>query len=320
MKKRLITYLVVLFVAILPVSAFANNTNGQNSFKGFLSIDSSKLSDTQKADIKAYNQKLADLQKELLNQMVKNGTITQAQADTEIKKIDEALKNNDGTKLIKGFGVGVIKNFKNNETKKTPNNGSNNTTSTVTSVYTPTLTTTQKDVLKANLIDIANLNKATVATLVSKNVITDTKAKAESDKLDLYIANLNKNGLPVRFNPINQSNFGLIRYSQNPKLTEDQKAVITNYTTQLLSLQKIMVTNLVSFNTLTQAQADSLLQIFQAQGTLNKGINHDKSSKVIPGKGKAKGQFTQPNKNQGKSSKTPSTGISNKTSKSVRGI
>jgi hypothetical protein len=82
----------VLTVLFTVFAATSDTTNAKN-IRGFFGIDSSKLTDQQKETVKSYSQKMADLQKEFIDNMVTNGAITKTQGDAGIARIDEMLKS-----------------------------------------------------------------------------------------------------------------------------------------------------------------------------------------------------------------------------------
>jgi hypothetical protein len=260
MKKKVVLPLIAVLVVLIPFSVFGATSSSTiaKGIRGFLGIDSSKLTDTQKSDIKSYNQKMADLQKDFLNQMVKNGSITQAQADAEIKKIEDALKNNDGTYVTPGFGRGF--------------GGERGMRKGFAGIDVSKLTQAQKDTLKSNLIDIANLKKTALNSLVDKELFTAAQAKTETDEVDAYIADLNKNGISTKTDVMGPMNLDVMRYVGNVQLTTEQQAVITDFNTKATAVQKTIVKNLVSFGVLTQAQADSFNQMLDNKGTMMNGF------------------------------------------------
>jgi polyhydroxyalkanoate synthesis regulator phasin len=87
------------------------NTKGFDMMKGYFGIfgikglDTSKLSDSQKTDLKAAYSNMADLQKEYINKMAANGLMTKEQAESAINRVDEMLKNAGENGLVKGSGM-----------------------------------------------------------------------------------------------------------------------------------------------------------------------------------------------------------------------
>ena len=105
-KKTLIITLAMVVVIAVPFSVFAatSDTKAAKSVRSFFGIDSSKLTDQQKSDMKDYSTKMANLQKEFINKMVSNGTMTKEQGAAAIKKIDDMLAK--GT--TNGFNFAVF--------------------------------------------------------------------------------------------------------------------------------------------------------------------------------------------------------------------
>lgn len=67
-------------------------------------LDMSKLTDQQKADLKASHQKVLDLQKEYIGKMVANGLLTKEQGDAATKKLDEIAQNSKNAGIMPGKG------------------------------------------------------------------------------------------------------------------------------------------------------------------------------------------------------------------------
>lgn len=120
MKKILIICLIVAAL-LIPITAFAatidgtasaNNTSitGEQKVKPnpMPKIDPSKLTDAQKKDLEAQHAKMLALQKETINKMVSNGTITKEQGDQMLANIDNREKNRleKGVVPFPGMGKG----------------------------------------------------------------------------------------------------------------------------------------------------------------------------------------------------------------------
>lgn len=107
MKRILIVIGIVLALAI-PLTAFAatSDSPAAESIRGFCGIDTSKLTDQQKADLNDQFKKMADLRKESINKMVANGTLTKEQGDAALKRIDDMIKYHEENGFTGGFGMG----------------------------------------------------------------------------------------------------------------------------------------------------------------------------------------------------------------------
>lgn len=71
---------------------------------GMAGLDMSKLTDQQKADLKAAQQKMLDLQKEYIGKMVANGLLTKEQGDAATKKLGELALDSENVCIMPGKG------------------------------------------------------------------------------------------------------------------------------------------------------------------------------------------------------------------------
>ena len=142
MRKIFLIALVLLALSI-PLASFALAAQTDNSAAaqqpsqedspatvapkcfGMRSIDFSKLTEQQKADMVAAWKKVMEAKKEMVSKLVSNGTITKEQGDEWIKRIDEEVKDveQNGFKNAAGFkakmrgrgmGKGMKKGFEKN--------------------------------------------------------------------------------------------------------------------------------------------------------------------------------------------------------------
>lgn len=244
-RKKLITALAVTAALILPVSVFAatSDSTTAKTVRNFLGIDTSKLTDTQKADITSYKQKMAELQKEFINKMVANGTITKEQGDQQIAKIDEMLKNNDSS-YIPGFGAA-----------KGGNRGGLKSNSNLYGIDYSKLTDAQKKDLTAAVNKIAELQKSFVNKAVDNSIITKTQGDSYIKSIDDALAETASNGISAKTRLLAGFNcFGMLKDIDTSKLTDAQKAILTDCKTQLVAQQKELVNKMVSDGALTSAQ------------------------------------------------------------------
>lgn len=93
-KVKFITALVIIGVLVIPLSVFAatSDTTAAKTVRGFFGIDTSKFTTQQKADAADYSKKVADIQKEFIDKMVQNGSMTKKDGDTAKQKIDDSYK------------------------------------------------------------------------------------------------------------------------------------------------------------------------------------------------------------------------------------
>ena len=108
MKKKLLIVIAIIAVLAIPTAAFAasSDTPAAQAIRGFCGIDTSKLTDQQKADLNDQFQKMIDLRKESINKMVADGAITKEQGDAAIKNIDDMAKYRQENGFTGGMGRG----------------------------------------------------------------------------------------------------------------------------------------------------------------------------------------------------------------------
>ncbi|NLI91773.1 MAG: YckD family protein [Peptococcaceae bacterium] len=112
MKKKLFIVIGMVVALLIPTAAFAatSDTPAAQTIRGFCGIDTSNLTDQQKADLNTQFQKMVDLRKETINKMVADGAITKAQGDAAIQRMDDMVKyrqeNGFTGRMGRGFGGG----------------------------------------------------------------------------------------------------------------------------------------------------------------------------------------------------------------------
>lgn len=265
-RKKLITALVVTAALVLPVSVYAatSDSTAAKTVRNFLGIDTSKLTDTQKADITSYKQKMAELQKEFINKMVANGSLTKEQGDQQIAKIDEMLKNSDSS-FIPGFGAG-----------KGGNRGDLKGGNDLYGIDYTKLTDAQKQDLTAAVKKIAELQKSLVTKAVDNSIITKTRGDSYTKSIDDALAKIASNGISAKTKLLAGFNcFGMLRDVDTSKLTDAQKAILTDYKTQLVALEKELVNKMVSNGALTSAQGTEATNRIDEMSQIQSG-NGDK--------------------------------------------
>lgn len=239
-------WLIVLAVALalaIPLTVFAANIDSPltNSIKGFLGIDTSKLTSEQKQIIADYNKKIASLEKEFINKLLSEGLITQQQADDIIKNIDSRVSeaNQDNVPFFIGGRRGFDKGFFG-----------------IGRLDTSKLTEQQKAALTEIYKQMASLQKDIVNKLVSEGLLTQDQANKITSAIDNAIANADKEGYAM-FGVKN--GLGVILRGVDPsKLTDQQKNELINYYKQMAQLQKQLVDKFVSFGVITQDKGNTI--------------------------------------------------------------
>ncbi|HEX2947044.1 MAG TPA: DUF2680 domain-containing protein [Clostridia bacterium] len=245
-KKNAVIALAVTAALTVPFSVFAatSDTTTARNIRGFFGVDTSKLTDQQKADVNSYTSKMAELQKQFIDQMVKNGTITQAQGDAQKSKIDEEVKSGDvGSFLNGGRGFG-----------KDGGAGCLN-------IDTSKLTDQQKSDLKAISKKIIELEKSNVTKAVANGLLTAAQGTNITNRLDTEAANLESSGLSTNPREYMGGFEGFMLFGKGMNgtttLTDQQKTDLTAFVKDLAALKKDFVNQLVSDGILTKAQGDS---------------------------------------------------------------
>lgn len=98
MNKKVIAGIITAVCLSVPFGVNAANNATQPKHENMpAKFDTSKLTDTQKADLKAQLEKMIQLKKETVQKMIDNGSITKEQGDAMLNKLDERLsKIKDG--------------------------------------------------------------------------------------------------------------------------------------------------------------------------------------------------------------------------------
>lgn len=246
-KKKVLIILAVIVALAIPLSVYAatSDTPAAKSVRGFFGIDTSKLTDQQKSDIKDYSQKMADLQKQFINKMVENGTMTKEQGDAAISRIDAAQKNGTLNGLMKGMGMF---GFEGNGGKGFDGLGK---------LDTSKLTDQQKADLAVTYKKMADQQKQFVDKLVADGVMTKNQGDAASKKIDAMEKNLETNGLPKGIGGFGAIGVFAFKGVDTSKLTDQQKADIKAFSQNMADLQKELVNKLVADGVMTKEQGDS---------------------------------------------------------------
>lgn len=234
-KKRLIATTIALAL-VIPTTVFASTSTSTTAIKirGLFGIDSSKLTSTQLADVQDYAQKMADLQKNLLDKMVSNGSMTQEQADEQKALIESNLANGEvfvenGHK-IKGKG-----GFKGNK------------------IDTSKLTDDQKKALLDLEKEQLSLENDLAKILVEQSLITQAQADEMKTKVDAAISSLTTSNLTDK---LLGSYVGRLNMLQGITLTDTQKTALSAWAEKSADIQKKIVSLYKDAGAITQDQAD----------------------------------------------------------------
>ena len=293
MNKKKITILLVAIIALtVPFSVFAATSNAPvaKSIRGFLGIDSSKLSVQQKADVTTYTQKMADLQKEFVNKMVANGSITKEQGAAEIEKIDDMVKNGDTNALLPGNERGRGGRF---------GNGGMPGRFGLFGIDITTLTDNQKADLIASNKSMAELQKTFITKIVANGLLTKSQGDKATKKVDALItvmSTVNIKNIAMYFGPGNLKFFAMKDVDLS-KLTTVQKADFKDYSTQMTALQKTLVNKMVTNSALTKDQGDQAIKrIDEMASRMDKnGLSGNFKMKEGRFGGHGKGGISDPN-------------------------
>lgn len=266
MKKKVLLGLALTVALAVPFSVFAatSETPVAKKVRGWLGIDPTKLTDQQKAAVKTYGQKMAELEKEFINKMVSNGSITKEAGDAEIQRIDEALKNGEADSFLPGFGKG--RGVHGGFGGKGGFGG--------LSLDTSKLTDPQKAELMAIYTKMATMQKEHFTKLAADGLLTKEQSEDAVKKVDETLKKLQANGLTgdKRFGlpgggfmggpGIGMRGMGM----DSSKLTDQQKADLEDFSKKMNELRKEVVNKLASFGVITADQATSLIQKMDDMG------------------------------------------------------
>jgi hypothetical protein len=275
-KKKILISLVVTTALVVPFSVFAatSDTTAAKNIRSFFRIDTSKLNDQQKTDVKAYSQKATDLQKEFINKMVSNGSITKEQGDAQIKAIDDRISKGEQNGFLPGLGKEMGKGgpgrqggfgFEKIDTSK--------------------LTDQQKTDLMTTYQKMIDLQKEHINTMVTDSLMTKEQGDKAISKIDSMISDIQKNGFtkgPGMFMG-GFGGFGAGRIDKtNP--TDQQKADLTAFSAKMADLQKEIINKLVADGAMTKDQGDAAVKRIDNMG---------KNSPEMMGKGRFGGHGRQ---------------------------
>lgn len=293
-RKKMLLALIAAAVLVVPFSVFAATSDAPvaKTVRGFFGIDVSKLTDQQKADVNDYTQKMADLQKDFVNKMVDNGALTREQGDAQIERIDNMLKNGGENGFLWGFGMGKGGHGR-------PGGFG------LGQIDTSKLTDEQKASLTETYIKMADLQKELVNKMVSDGLLTQEQGDAAIEKIDEISKDTQENGLfKGKGMMMGGLNFFGLKGIDTSKLTDQQKADLTDFSKKMTDLQKEVINKMVSYGLMTAEQGDTAVERLDA---LEK---YREENGFFNGKGMGKGRFGNPGKQEDSSessSKAPTT-------------
>lgn len=231
--KKILIGTAVACALIVPTATYAATSTSTTAIKirGLFGIDTSNLTSAQQADITDYANKMADLQKSLIDKMVSDGLITQAQADAKKAQIDTNLANGD---IFIGGGKGGDVHGGINSSK-------------LTDAQKSTLLTLEKQQLTMET-DLADL-------LVGQKLITQTQANTIKTQVNTATASLTTSNLGYDVMRNGKVNFNML---QGVTLTDSQKSALKGWTAKAAEVQKKIVTLYKDAGAITQTQADTM--------------------------------------------------------------
>jgi Protein of unknown function (DUF2680) len=249
-KKILVTLAIVTALAA-PFSVYAATSDSSvaKTVRGFFRVDVSQLNDTQKADIDGYTKKMADLQKEFVNKMVENGTMTKEQGDAEIQRIDKALKNGDVNSFLSGTG------------RKGHDGPGMRGGFGVAGLDPAKLTDQQKADWNTSSKKVVALQKEYIGKMAANGLLTREQGEAATKKIDEMTNNTDNNGLlPGMI--MGKGSFGFIGFHgfDTSKLTDQQKVDMEEFSKKMKDLQKEWINKMVTNGAMTKEQGDSAIQ------------------------------------------------------------
>lgn len=279
MKKRFLIALAVFIALAVPFSVFAatSDSTAAKSIRGFFGLDMSKLTDKQKSDVTDYSKRFADLQKEFINKMVANGSLTKEQGDAEIKRIEDMQKNGTVNGFIPGFGPGRG-GFRGHGGR----DGSG-----MFQIDVSKLSDKQKTDILDSYKKMAEVQKTLIANLVSSNLITKEQGESFKSKIDALISDMQKNG-PASYKDMLMGfggpggfcfGFGLKGFD-NTTLTDKQKSYFTDYSNKMKALQTELVNKLVAAGVLTKDQGDQLIKNIENKNNIQMRGNVRKNQRI----------------------------------------
>lgn len=251
-KKKILVLLTLVAVIAIPFSVFAAASDAPvaRCVRGFFGIDTSKLTDHQKADVKDYLKKMANLQKEFINKMVANGSITKEQGDAAIKKVDDMLKNQEENGFICGIGMGKA-HWEGYGRRGVPG---------VIKTDPSKLTDQQKADLAEYFKKMTDLYKEYINKMIANGLMTKEQGDAATKKVDYMAKNFENNGMVMGRGGFGGFGFLGIKRIDTSKLTDQQKADLTDFRQKMTDLQKELINKMVANGLMTKEQGDAAVK------------------------------------------------------------
>ncbi len=257
MKRSKLLILLTIIVGIaVPFSVYAatSDTTAARTVKGFLGIDTSKLTDKQKAAVEDYSKKMADLKKEFINEMVANGSMTKEQGDAAVKRVDDILANREENGSI--GGMGMRKGHRGGYGKQGDFG--------INRIDASKLTDQQKADLNNTFRKITDLHKNFSSKMVANGLITKAQGDAAAKKIDAMVENLENSGAR-NYMGIGRGglyNFGLLGIPGigTSELTDQQKIDLTDFAQNMANLQKELVNKMVANGSMTKEQGNAAVE------------------------------------------------------------
>jgi polyhydroxyalkanoate synthesis regulator phasin len=237
--KKILTTMVIVGALAIPFSVFAatSDTAPAKAVRGFFGIDASKLTDAQKTDVTDYTKKMSELQKEFVNKMVTNGSMTKEQGEAAIQRIENGVSN--GT-FLKGFDGGFGKHGRGGFG--------------LFGADVSKLTDEQKADLNDSFKKIADIQKELINKQVASGLITKEQGDTAIEKIETSIEDGSCFTGMGRFH-----GFG-IKNIDPSKLTEEQKAEMDEYSKKIAEVQEEIINKMVSNGSITKEQGDAAIE------------------------------------------------------------
>ncbi|MCX7921759.1 MAG: YckD family protein [Clostridia bacterium] len=275
MKVKILITTAIVVASVIPFTVFAATSDAPaaKTVRGFFHMDTSKLTEQQKSELKEYFKKMVILQKETVNKMVSNGSLTKEQGDAFIKKIDAISTAFDEKGFAKGLGMGKGHfGFLG-----------------INGIDVTKLTAQQKADLQSSLTKMADLQKEIVNKTVSYGLLTKEQGDASIKRIDEMTKNIIENGFPKGMEK-GRGKGGFHSFEgkkeiDTSKLTDQQKAGLKESSAKMVALQKDIVNKMVSNGALTKEQGEASIKKIDEISKNSDGIGFGK------GLGMGKGGF-----------------------------
>lgn len=107
--KKLVVLLIVVSVLLIPVGVYAATSDtevaqGVRNFCGF-GVDSTDLTDEQKADLEESFNQMIEVRRESINKMVDNGLLTEEEGAAALERLDDMVEYHQENGYVMGQGM-----------------------------------------------------------------------------------------------------------------------------------------------------------------------------------------------------------------------